>query len=85
MGAHVMWHKGMGGLCKPYAAERTRFCFVHGVAGEVGLPISASTRMTRQRNYCGLDPETAEAGVHARIGGGFDARNGPASRELRTP
>jgi pyruvate carboxylase len=60
MGAHVLCIKDMGGLCKPYAAER----LFTALRQEVGLPIHFHTHDTSGVNAASI-LKAAEAGVHA--------------------
>jgi pyruvate carboxylase len=60
MGAHVLCIKDMGGLCKPYAAER----LFTVLREEVGLPIHFHTHDTSGINAASI-LKAAEAGVHA--------------------
>src|SRR3984893_10451173 len=60
MGAHILCIKDMGGLCKPYAAER----LFTALRQEVGLPIHFHTHDTSGINAASI-LKAAEAGVHA--------------------
>jgi pyruvate carboxylase len=60
MGAHVLCIKDMGGLCKPYAAER----LFTALREEVSLPIHFHTHDTSGVNAASI-LKAAEAGVHA--------------------
>ena len=60
MGAHVLCIKDMGGLCKPYAAER----LFTALREEVGLPIHFHTHDTSGINAASI-LKAAESGVHA--------------------
>ena len=60
MGAHILCIKDMGGLCKPYAAER----LFSALRDEVGLPIHFHTHDTSGINAASI-LKAAEAGVHA--------------------
>jgi pyruvate carboxylase len=60
MGAHILCIKDMGGLCKPYAAER----LFTALSQEVGLPIHFHTHDTSGVNAASI-LKAAEAGVHA--------------------
>src|SRR5258705_13546762 len=60
MGAHILCIKDMGGLCKPYAAER----LFTALREEVGLPIHFHTHDTSGINAASI-LKAAEAGVHA--------------------
>src|SRR5260370_28173610 len=59
MGAHVLCIKDMGGLCKPYAAER----LFTALREEVSLPIHFHTHDTSGINAASILKAT-EAGVH---------------------
>jgi pyruvate carboxylase len=63
MGAHVLCIKDMGGLCKPYAAERLGAA----LREEVALPIHFHTHDTSGINAASI-LKAAEAGVHAADG-----------------
>jgi pyruvate carboxylase len=63
MGAHVLCIKDMGGLCKPYAAER----LVTALREEVALSIHFHTHDTSGINAASI-LKAAEAGVHAADG-----------------
>src|SRR6202521_3767971 len=63
MGAHILCIKDMGGLCKPYAAER----LFAALRDEVGLPIHFHTHDTSGVNAASI-LKAAEAGVHAADG-----------------
>ena len=60
MGAHILCIKDMGGLCKPYAAER----LFSALRDEMGLPIHFHTHDTSGVNAASI-LKAAEAGVHA--------------------
>ena len=63
MGAHILCIKDMGGLCKPYAAER----LFKALREEIGLPIHFHTHDTSGINAASI-LKAAEAGVHAADG-----------------
>jgi len=63
MGAHILCIKDMGGLCKPYAAER----LFTALRQEIALPIHFHTHDTSGINASSI-LKAAEAGVHAADG-----------------